>query len=307
MYGATITIPELFKQRYCSLVDDPEAFFTSLLKPLPKSFRVNRLKATIEEIVERFNMYGFEIRQLPWYADGFVANSPKIGSTLERFLGKIYLQEAASMISPLLVREELQTARSVLDACAAPGSKTTQLAALMDNKGLLIANDNNYSRIRALKFNLNKAGALNVVITNRDLISFPGSEFDVILLDAPCSSEGTVRKNPSLLSRWLEHRIRTCAGQQKQLILKAFDLLAPGGTLVYSTCTFAPEENEAIIDWLLQNRPAKLLPIDIPKIKLAQPVREWQGIIFHPEIENAVRLWPHHNNTGGFFMAKVGK
>jgi len=307
MNNNSVTIPKRFKQRYLPLVDDPEAFFSSLLKPLPKSFRVNVLKATQEDVVERFRSYGMIVKQMLWYADAFVVESGSIGSTLERFLGKINLQELASMLPPLLVRKELISARSVLDACAAPGSKTTQLAALMRNKGLLIANDSNFSRIRALKFNLNKAGALNVVITNRDLRNFPLSQFDVILLDAPCSSEGTTRKNPFLLSRWSEHRIRTCAGLQKQLILRAFDLLAPGGTLVYSTCTFAPEENEAVVDWLLQNRPAKLLPIDLPNIKLAPPVREWQATTFHHEIDKVARLWPHHNDTGGFFLARVGK
>ncbi len=300
-------VPLRFKERYTCLVDDPEAFLASLCRPLPGSFRVNTLKTTREEIAQQFHCYGIDVEPVAWYADAFTTPSDAVGATLERFLGKIYLQELASMLPPLVVREELREARRVLDACAAPGSKTTQLAAFMENRGLLVANDRNYHRVRALKFNLNKAGVLNVVITNRDVLRFPGSEFEVILLDAPCSSEGTMRKNPALAARWSEHMVRSYAGRQRQLILKAFDLLAPDGVLVYSTCSFAPEENEGIVHWLLENRPARLLPVSIPGLTAAAAAASWQGTDFHHDTLNAVRVWPHHNDTGGFFMAKITK
>ncbi len=302
-----VTIPRRFIERYQKLTDSPEAFFESLLTPLPKSFRVNTLKATAEEIAEKFASYGIRCSPVPWYSDAFVSNDERVGATLERFLGKIHLQELSSMLPPLVVKKELVTALSVLDACAAPGSKTTQLAALMDNQGILIANDSDYQRIRALKFNANKAGVLNVVITNYDLREFPLLPCDVVLLDAPCSSEGTLRKNPILFTRWSEHRIRTYAGLQRQLILRAFDLLAPGGVLVYATCTFAPEENEAIVDWLLQEREAKLMPIEVPHLKLSPALREWEGQQFNEQVSLAVRLLPHENNTNGFFVAKIRK
>ncbi len=283
--------PEEFRARYNGLVDDPREFWASLLRPLPRSFRVNTLKATCAYIVGRFESYGIEVRPVGWYADAFTTDNETLGSTLERFLGMIYLQELVSMLPPLVVAEELKTARRVLDACAAPGSKATQLAALMGNRGLLVANDRDYRRIRGLKFNLNKAGVLNAVITQRDLLSLPLSPYDVILLDAPCSSEGTLRKNPDLVMRWSEHRVRTYAGRQRQLILRAFDMLAPGGILVYSTCAFAPEENEGVVHWLLDNREARLLPISLPKLKTAPPVTEWRGLRYHPDVLKAVRIW----------------
>ncbi len=211
------------------------------------------------------------------------------------------------MLPPLVLKEHLHNAKYVLDGCAAPGSKTTQLAAFMENCGTIIANDINYNRIRALKFNIEKTGTLNTIITNLDLRFFPKSEFDIILLDVPCSSEGTIRKNPILLSKWTEKRIPGHANLQQQFILKAFDLLKPGGYLVYSTCTFAPEENEGVINWLLERRPATLEQINIPQMKIENGIPEWDDKKFDPEIIKTVRIWPHHNDTGGFFLAKVRK
>lgn len=299
-------IPASFRERYSDLVDDDE-FFASLQRPLPKSFRVNTLKGSTDEVKERFRSYGIGIEQVLWYKDAFISENPEIGSTLEHFRGAIYLQELVSMLPPLMIREELESARIVLDGCAAPGSKTTQLAALMGNKGVVIANDIAYSRIRALRFNLEKTGTLNTVITNYDLRHFPKMQFDAILVDAPCSAEGTARKNPAFFSFWSPRHIHSHANLQKRFIVKAFDLLAPGGSLVYSTCTFAPEENEAVVDWLLEKRPAALEQIEMSHIRLSPGILEWKGKEFSSEVKKTVRIWPHHNDTGGFFMAKVRK
>jgi NOL1/NOP2/sun family putative RNA methylase len=302
-----ISIPRKFKERYKDLPDDNEAFFSCLEQPLPKAFRVNTLKAEAKEVVKRVLGYGMGIKRVPWYPDAFVSDDPEVGLTLEHFLGHIYIQELTSMLPPLVIREELIKAKSVLDACAAPGSKTTQTAALMGNRGMIVANDINYGRIRALKFNLEKTGALNTIITNQDIRYFPEMQFDAVLVDAPCSSEGTTRKNPGAIATWSESKIYRHSNLQKQLILKAFDLLAPRGFLVYSTCTFAPEENEEVIDYLLKKRPARLEGVDIPKIRLAAGITEWGKREFNPEVKKTVRFFPHHNNTGGFFLAKVRK
>jgi len=302
-----IIIPEKFKERYKDLVDDQGAFFSCLTKPLPKAFRVNTLKTSVEEVKKRFADYGISIKQTPWYSDAFVSETHEIGLTLEHFLGHIYIQEFASMLPPLTVRNELEKARRVLDACAAPGSKTTQMAALMNNKGMIVANDIAYRRISALKFNIEKTGSLNTIITNQDLRFFPKSEFDVILVDAPCSSEGTIRKSPEVFSFWSEKKIHGYSNLQKQLILKAFDLLTPEGVLVYSTCTFAPKENEEVVNYLLNKRPATLEKISIPRFNLTPGVTEWRGKAFNSEVKKTARVFPHHNDTGGFFMARVRK
>ncbi len=304
-------LPERFKARYCPIVDDPDAFLSSLATLLPKSFRVNTLKSSPDEVKKRFAGYGISIKQMPWYEDAFVSELPDIGATLEHFTGAIYFQELVSMLPPLLVREELETARWVLDGCAAPGSKTTQMAALMKNNNALVANDIDYGRIRALKFNLERTGAMNTIITNRDLHHFPnsGRQYEVILLDAPCSAEGTMRKNAELFSAWSEKDIENRARLQNQLITKAYDLLVPGGVMVYSTCTFAPEENECVVAQLLKERAdAELVSLpDLTGFKLSQPLGEWAGQQFDERISATRRVWPHHNDTGGFFLAKVRK
>ncbi len=302
------SIPQRFKERYSPLVDDPDGFLSSLSRPLPRSFRVNAIKSSPEAVRERFAGYGISLAPVPWYEDAFVSEEPDIGATLEHFSGAIYMQELVSMLPPLLLRAELPNARMVLDACAAPGSKTTQMAALMGNRRTIVANDVDYSRIRALKFNLEKTGTLNTIITNMDLRYFPRAGFDVVILDAPCSAEGTMRKNAELFLSWSEREIRKHAALQKQLILKAFDLLLPGGSMVYSTCTFAPEEDEAVVDWLLKNREGAVLePIGFEGLRTSPAVMEWEGARFDERVSAAERVWPHHNDTGGFFLAKVRK
>lgn len=303
----TLEVPAAFAERYAPLVDDTKAFLEAMLTPLPKSFRVNTLKATAETVTPRFAEYGIGIKQTAWYSDAFISDNPALGSTLEHFLGAIYIQELTSMLPPLLVRNELPIATTVLDACAAPGSKTTQLSALMNNRGTIVANDVEYERIRPLKFNLERSGTLNTVVTNYDLRSFPQMLFDVALLDAPCTSEGIFRKNPRQMLSWSPKRIAPSAHRQKQLILKTFDLLADGGTLVYSTCTFAPEENEAVIDYLLNERPAKLEQVEIPNFRLMPGVTAWQNRTFDERVRLTARVLPHHNDTGGFFLAKIRK
>jgi len=302
-------IPDAFRQRYGPLVDDEDAFLACLDILLPKSFRVNTIKSDADSVKARFAGYGIGITQMPWYGDAFVSETPDIGATLEHFTGAIYMQELVSMLPPLLLREELKDARFVLDACAAPGSKTTQLAALMGNRGVIVANDASYSRTRALKFNIEKAGAINAIITNQDLRNFPHMQFDAILVDAPCSAEGTIRKNDKLFADWSEKVISGQSRLQKQLITKAFELLAPGGVMIYSTCTFAPEENEAVVDWLLQTYPdAVIEPIpEMEGLKLSHPVEEWNGTTFNAWVRNTRRIWPHHSNTGGFYLARVRK
>ena len=301
-------ILQKFKDRYSPLVDDPESFFQSLLTQPPKSFRVNTLKASAREVKSHMESYGFSLRQASWYPDAFVSSNPEIGSTLEHFLGQIYIQELTSMLPALAMKKEVQKAGIVLDACAAPGSKATQLAALMDNRGTLVANDLDYQRIKALKFNLEKCGCLNTVITNQDLRYYPENQkFPMILLDVPCSSEGTIRKNPAVFAKWSENDIYSKAGLQRQLIVKAYDLLAPGGALVYSTCTFAPEENEGVLSHLLEKTDAKIQEVRIPGLKHSSGVEEFRGKKFSQEAKKAVRVWPHQNDTDGFFLAKMVK
>lgn len=299
-------IPDRFRERYSQIVDDPDAFFRCICQFVPKSFRVNTIKSDRKTVLERFAGYGMNIHGVPWYEDAFISESLEIGSTLEHFAGSIYIQELASMLPPLLMRKELEDARLVLDGCAAPGSKTTEIAAFMKNRGTIIANDTDFDRIRALKFNLEKCGVLNTIITNMDLRKYPPREFDAIFIDAPCSSEGTCRKSESLLRSWSERFIKKNSDTQKGLITKGFDMLAPDGAMIYSTCTYAPEENEAVLDHLLKSRSdARIEKISVPGLRCAQGITGWEGRSFDDQVRNAIRIWPHMNDTEGFFLAKV--
>lgn len=151
---------------------------------------------------------------------------------------------------------------------------------------------------------------MNAVVTNQDFRFFKldNHKADFILLDSPCTSEGTVRKEWDVLSEWSERRIIGMCRLQKQLITKGFDMLKRGGSMVYSTCTFAPEENEEVVQYLLDNREgAKVEKIDLKGLKTCPGVEKWGKAEFSGEVKKVCRIWPHHNNTGGFFLAKVRK
>ena len=298
-----------FLKRYESLLDSPTDFMACLSEPAPRSFRVNTLKSSSREVVEKFESYGFQLKALPFYSNGFECGG-EFTSTLEFFQGKVYAQEVVSMLPPLLFREsfEKEKAVSVLDACAAPGSKTTMLSAMLENKGVIVANDQDYIRLKALKSNLERAGCANVLMTNHDLRRMKTPDFDFILLDAPCSSEGTIRKNWKALETWTLKRVFNASRLQKELIENAFTRLKVGGSMVYSTCTFAPEENEEVVQHLVSKHEGRLElePISFEGFKTSPGVREWQGKQFDSEIvEKVARVWPHHNDTGGFFLAKI--
>ena len=302
--------PQKFMDRYEAIVDDKDAFFASLVRPLPKAFRVNTLKADISKVLERLQGYDIGTRPVAWNGVAFVTSSNKIGATLEHFMGHIYIQELVSMLPPLLLRDEIKANpdMNVLDACAAPGSKTTQLSSLMKNRGLIVANDAAFNRLKIIKHNLEKLGCMNVAVVNHDIRFFKTDmQFDCILLDAPCSSEGTIRKNREVLSRWSEKEVISTSGLQKQMITRCYEMLKPGGLMVYSTCTFAPEENEGVVDYLISKSDCKLEKIGIEGLKLSGTVKEWKNRTFAGAVAKATRVWPHHNDTGGFFLAKIRK
>lgn len=195
---------------------------------------------------------------------------------------------------------------SMLDMCAAPGTKTFILSFLTDNEARIVANDIDRNRIKRLRYNVAKFN-LSVEVMNLSGRKIAGS-FDKILLDAPCSGEGMVNKKEKLFSHWSERRMKLLAKKQKKLIAHAFELLDSNGTLVYSTCTFAPEENEAVVDFLLNKYGnAKVGEIKIGNLNHASAISGWEGKEFNNQIKNCIRIYPHHNNTGGFFVAKIAK
>lgn len=299
--------PDAFRDRLARLVDDVDDLLDVLRTPRPTSIRVNTLKADVASVRRGLVDRGLDLEPVPWTPSGFrVQGDVDVGLTLEHFLGHVYVQSAASMLPPRAVADEVEGAR-VLDGCAAPGSKSTQLAALMDHTGLLVANDRSWGRTAALKNNLDRCGVDNHVIAQEDL-RHTGWEtrFDVALVDAPCTGEGIVRKSWSPLEDWSVKRIHGLSGMQRLLIEAGFDLVRPGGTLVYSTCTFAPEENEAVVDHLLRARDdARVEPVGFEGLDAAPGVTRWDGDEYDPAVEDTVRVWPHLSDTDGFYVAKI--
>jgi len=300
--------PAQFVARYSTIIPDFEPFLDAMCRPLPRTFRVNTLKGTREQAQELLGAFAPE--PLPWYELGFsVRDGAGLGRTLAHFLGLVYVQEAASMVPPLVLGP--RPGERVLDVAAAPGSKATQMAAMMENSGLLLLNDISFERVRALVGNVDRAGCLNVAVCRTDgmlLARRVAGTCDRVLVDAPCSSEGTMRKTDEALERWSVRGIQRFERVQKGLIAAGFDALRPGGEMVYSTCTVAPEENEAVVDYLLARRPdAELLPVALPGLKMRPAVAAWDGEEFAPAVANCRRILPQDNDTEAFFVARIGK
>jgi NOL1/NOP2/sun family putative RNA methylase len=291
--------------RYRSIIPAWEDFLVAASRPLPVTLRVNTLYTTPDALRERLLRKGFQLSGFPWASDLFLVAGESVGRTLEHWLGLFYLQEAVQTIPVLLL--DPQPGERVLDLCAAPGGKCTHIAARMENKGLLVANEPSGRRQPSLLANLNRLGILNTAVTAYRGESFPlRLSFDRVLVDAPCSAEGTLRKESSVRRGASVTTIERLVRLQRRLILRGYDLLCPGGTLVYSTCTFAPEENEAVAAYLLTERDAVLEPVTLP-FHSSPGIEEWNGEILPPAVAGCVRIYPHQIDSGGGFIARFRK
>ncbi|WP_458205340.1 RsmB/NOP family class I SAM-dependent RNA methyltransferase [Haladaptatus sp. NG-SE-30] len=293
-------------ERYEPILDDFEAFLAACERQLPSVVRVNTIKSDRERITRALDAANVEWTPREWNENVLeIDGSP--GNTWPSFHGWTHGQEEVSSIPAFVLDPE--PGDRVLDSCAAPGSKTTQLAALMDDEGLVVANDSNLGRLSALRFNTERLGVTCAAVTNQDarnfsLKPFDFPTFDAALVDVPCSCEGTIRKNPTALDDWSLDHIEGVAGVQKGILRRAVQATRDGGTVVYSTCTFAPEENEAVLDHALAREDCRLVPYDID-LEYDPGLTEWQGEEYDESIRQAKRFYPHHNDTGGFFCAKL--
>jgi len=292
------------QQRYGSIIDDWDSFARVAQSPLPYVVRANTLKIDPTALHKRLLASGIAAIAHDWSDELFELAEPP-GKRIEHWLGLYYVQEA---VQTLPVRAlDPQPGEMVLDLCAAPGGKATFIAALMQNQGTLVANEPNGRRQMSLLANINRLGVLNTLMPAYQGENFPMSaKFDRVLVDAPCSAEGTLRKESSLQNGASIGSITRLARLQKRLIVRAFDLLTSGGILVYSTCTFAPEENEAVVAHLLQERSAQVLPWDAP-IHACPGLPGWLDECFPQQIQRCVRVYPHHLNSGGGFVARISR
>jgi len=307
-----IQIKEAFQERYSKLTDW-DSFKEVSLSFLRRSIRVNTLKIEINQVKERIEA-DWELTSIPWCKEGFWIEHKGIGeekrrdvgNLIEHQLGYIYIQEAVSMIPAIVL--DPKPHEIVLDMCAAPGSKASQIAQYMQNKGVLVANDFTGLRLAPLGINLQRCGVTNCIITQMYGQHFKGMEFDRILVDAPCSGTGTIRKSLKTLRIWNPTMIGRLAGIQRQLLETGFNNLREGGILVYSTCSLEPEEDEGVIDYLLnKHENAKLEYFELEGLKRSEAVSEFENKKYNPEVKKCLRIWPQDNNTEGFFVAKIKK
>ena len=298
--------PEAYFAPFSQIIPDFVAFCRKLSGPLPVHLRMNTLKAPVSETRRRLEEQGaLLVKEDPFDFVYRAVNISQPGHLLEFSLGLLHSQALSSVLAAFVLGPEPD--ETVLDLCAAPGSKTSLLAQLMQNKGIIVANDRNPDRLIPLKANLKRLGVTNTVITRYPGQTFPKRFcFDRVLVDVPCSAEGTLRAGPSGTLRQSTQASKKLTRLQRDLLLMAFDLLKVGGTLVYSTCTYSPDENEGVVQFLLETRPAEIQPIamDLPH---SPGLQQWKETSYDPSIKYCWRIYPQQIDTVGFFMAKVGK
>ena len=275
-------------------------------------YRINTLKVARQEVLSVFSEKGIKFSEIDWSDDAIQVNDFKQDIELiKNFVseGKIYKQGLSSILVPLILGVNKDD--SVLDLCAAPGSKSTQMSAMMDNNGSIVCIEKVKNRFYRLKSVVTLLGAENISFQLMDGRRYRSNDmlFDKILVDAPCSSEGrfSLQKSESL-RYWSLRKIKEMQKKQKGLLMSASRLLKPSGVLVYSTCTFAPEENEGVIDWFLKktNNEFEIDEIVLKGIDTYPCVDEWKGKVFNKQVKKCVRILPG-NKMQGFFMAKIKK
>lgn len=307
-------LPPAFVARLERLLGPPDraAVLEAMTRPRATTFRVNPLLGTADALAE-LTPLGLAPEPLSWPPGAWwVEAAQRAALTASEPLrrGVLYVQNPASMLPPLLLAPSPED--QVLDLAAAPGSKTLQLAAAMDNRGWISAVEPVRERFFRLRANLERHGAVNVHTYCKDGAQVwrqVPERFDRVLLDAPCSSEGQFSLlEPHSFAYWSERKIREMAHKQKKLLYSAIQCLKPGGTLVYSTCTLAPEENEAIVDAMLRKFEGRVVvePLGLPLAGAREGVTEWNGRRFDPSLRGALRILPDYWFEG-FFLCRLRK
>jgi 16S rRNA (cytosine1407-C5)-methyltransferase len=285
-----------------------EELLSTSLKP---SVRINPLAGDPTEIIEKMTSLGWKGSPISWCENGYTVDEGFIQLRDSQLVndGQIYLQNEASWLPVVLL--DPKPGMEVLEVCAAPGGKTSHIAALMKNEGYLVANDNSRPRLMKLQQNLTRLHvAADYTLHDATRLShkLDGQQFDAILLDAPCSGEGLINlQRPKTLESWSVAHVKRLSTLQKQLIREAWSVLKPGGRLVYSTCTMAPEEDEAVISYLLKyNDDATIKGINLTIPGARTGVTKWGERVFHPDVSKAMRLIPGSGREA-FFVCVIEK
>lgn len=313
-------LPKEFCERMKEMLGtEYDAFLTSYEQDRVQSLRINPWK-----VGEGFaRSCGFRLEQIPWAKNGYYYEAgDEPGKHIYHEAGVYYIQEASAMIPAACL--EARPGEKVLDLCAAPGGKSTQIAADMQQKGLLVCNEIHLSRAKILSENIERLGIENAVVVNaapQDLAGHFPEFFDRILVDAPCSGEGMFRKQPEAVKEWSVEQVQMCARRQDEIMEAAYGMLRPGGRMVYSTCTFAPEEDEGTISRFRYAHP-DMSPVEMPPYPGMMPGRrDWcerfglqdkeqtaDGAESVQEgLERTQRIFPHRMQGEGHFVAILQK
>lgn len=296
--------------RYRDIIPDWPAFLDASQAPLPTTAWANTLRVPVTRVREILAEEGIESTPIPWYPSGFeTAFGTRPGKTLAYTTGVFHIQEEVSMLPVAFL--DPQPGERILDLCSAPGNKTVQAGVHMAGTGSILANDINGHRLGMVVRNVERMGLTSVALLQWNGSNLPSDigDFDRVLADVPCTCEGTTRKNPDLMWREQGQTSDRWSGVQLAILRKAVQRCRPGGRIVYSTCTYAPEENEEVVDAVLAEygEEVGLLPARLDGFDGAPGLTEWQGKSFRPELAQTLRAYPHLSDSGGFFVAVLQK
>ncbi len=293
-------------EEYREIIPNFASFMEKIKEAQPYWIRVNTLKIGEGELVERLESKGFILERYGKLNAYRIKDMPvkHPGTTVEHSLGYYYVQDLSSMMPVIALNPSSKD--KILDMAAAPGSKTSMMAELMKNRGTIVANDVSVERIRALVGNLERLGITNTIVTRKDATkeSF-SAEFDKILLDAPCTGEGVVRKNPGYRYPRMRDHLKMYR-IQRSMVKNAYRHLRDGGILVYSTCTFNPLENEAVVHYAITELGMEITDTKIP-VPHVGGVVAWKDRVFAEDVKKSMRIYPHLVDTGGMFIAVLKK
>lgn len=299
------TLYEIFYNK-----EDFDKFFEILKKEIPTHIRVNLIKIEEQKLLKILNEKGFELKKNDFipYAFEVIKKPFEISKTIEHYLGFFYIQSLSSMIPVEIL--DIKEEEKILDICAAPGSKTTQAGICLKNKGVILANDINIERLKALSHNIDRIGLLNVMVTRIDgekIGDIFFEEFDKVMVDPPCSSLGILDKYPDILRWWHPREIDKFYRVQREIFKSAIKALKPEGKVVYSTCTLSIKENEYLIDEMIRNYPLEIIDIKNLKIPSRKGFKKFKDISFLDDIEKTIRIYPQDILSEGFYIALLHK
>ncbi len=299
-------LPEKFKERMLTYDGvDAEKLFSSLEEgDAKKAFRVNSIKISTEDYLQ---INPFSAKAIPFAPEGFYTDADKVGNTVQHHAGMIYMQDPSAMITVKAV--DVKEGWRVLDACASPGGKTTQLSAAVGDSGIVVCNEYVTKRCRILEENITRLGCRNAVVLNMDtkyIAEFYPEKFDLVVCDAPCSGEGMFRKNELAISEWSTENVEMCAERQMEILENCARNVSPDGYLLYSTCTFSLEENEMNVEKFLNSHPEFYL------CDVSESIKPYtaDGICFDGcthDMKKTRRFYPYVSDGEGQFIALMKK